>query len=699
MRGRNPELVGYPLAKVTVCSSGWLAAILLFLISATSYAETNSVAIGSPPSNPAGSLPAAVPDDRHSVLFKLLRIFSSKLREMDRTVATLNQECENLPTPPAVRQPASRGYLLNINDPEVTRSWVQVDLGSPQPINGVGIVPAKALAGNRIIVDYGFPLRFRVEISDKADFSQSKIIGDFSKDDQPKPNNYPIYIPIFGATTRYVRITVTKFRVEDNHDVFALGELLVFSHGLNVAAGRPVSSPHSVEKSGIWGRQLLVDGRSYLGPPVDEKRPSPTRGFLSEAVTNLDGNHWIQIDLGREQPIEQVLLFPAHLSGVSDEPDYGLPVRFSIKAGNDPQLTVSHMLYSDLPTDNGGQMLNPIFVPGDGKPARYLRIIGTQFREWDSKELMAFAEIQVYSGGQNVALGKPVTASDAVSSPDWSPNYLTDGYSSDFALVDLTSWYIGLARRGELLRQLNDSAVESKAVEEATATWLIGITGGIFLTTGVVWVGWASKIRKQRRHELRRLRQQIASDLHDAIGSNLGSIALISGLATNRTGCSGELLQDFTDIQQVAEQTSEALREVVWLTDPRGATMVELITRMRELVPQILRGLEYQINIPDNIASQSASPALIHHIFLCFKETLHNVVKHSHATKAEIGVWIEQQKLYLRVQDNGVGFDATKMAVGRGLRNSRERIAQLKGVIQFDNAPGKGSSITFIIPL
>ena len=699
MRGRNPELVGYPLAKVTASAAGWLAAILLFIISATSYAETNSMAIGTPPLNPAGFPPAAVPDDRHSVLFKLLRIFSSKLREMDRTVATLNQECENLPVPPAVRQPASRGYLLNINDPEVTKSWVQVDLGSPQPINGVGIVPAKALVGNRIITDYGFPLRFRVEISDKADFSQSKIIGDFSNEDQPKPNNYPIYIPIFGATTRYVRITVTKFRTEDNHYVFALGELLVFSHGLNVAAGRPVSSPHSVEKSGVWGRQLLVDGRSYLGPPVDEKRPSPTRGFLSEAVTNLDGNHWIQIDLGREQPIEQVLLFPAHLSGVSDEPDYGLPVRFTIKAGNDPQLIVSHMLYSDLPTDEGAQMLNPIFVRGDGQPARYLRINGTQFREWDSKKLMAFAEIQVYFGGQNVALGKPVTASDAVTSPDWSPNYLTDGYNSDYAIVDLTSWYIGLARRGELLRQLNDSAVERKSVEEATATWLIGITGGIFLTTGVVWVGWAWKIRKQRRYELRRLRQQIASDLHDAIGSNLGSIALISGLATNRTGCSGELLQDFTDIQQVAEQTSEALREVVWLTDPRGATMVELITRMRELVPQILRGLEYQINIPDNIASQSASPALIHHIFLCFKETLHNVIKHSHATKVNIEVWSERQKLYVRVQDNGVGFDATIPAVGRGLRNARERATQLRGDFQIESSPGKGSTITFVATL
>ena len=357
------------------------------------------------------------------------------------------------------------------------------------------------------------------------------------------------------------------------------------------------------------------------------------------------------------------------------------------------------MLYSDLPTDEGAQMLNPIFVRGDGQPARYLRIIGTQFREWDSKKLMAFAEIQVYFGGQNVALGKPVTASDAVTSPDWSPNYLTDGYNSDYAIVDLTSWYIGLARRGELLRQLNDSAVERKSVEEATATWLIGITGGIFLTTGVVWVGWAWKIRKQRRYELRRLRQQIASDLHDAIGSNLGSIALISGLATNRTGCSGELLQDFTDIQQVAEQTSEALREVVWLTDPRGATMVELITRMRELVPQILRGLEYQINIPDNIASQSASPALIHHIFLCFKETLHNAVKHAHATQVNIQVWIEQKKLFVKVQDNGIGFDSTKSAVGRGLRSARERAAQLGGEFQVNSTPGKGSTVIFIAPL
>jgi signal transduction histidine kinase len=700
MSGRYPEFVCCPLTVVAVRAAGWLLAVLLLFVPSSSHSETNSVATIAPPSSSVGSLPAAVLDDRHSMFFKLLRIFSPKLREEDRTIATLIEECNNLPTPPAVRQPTSRGFRVNINDPDVSEQWVQVDLGSVQPINGIGIISAKATVVNRVIADYGFPLRYRLEISDKADFSQSQMVGDFSKDDQPKPDSYPIFVPVFGAMSRYVRITVTKFRSEENHEVFALGELMVFSHGLNVAVGRPVSSPHSVEKALIWGRQLLVDGRSYLGPPVDEKRPSPTRGYLGETATNglLDSNHWVQIDLGKAQSIDQIQVFPAHISESSDNPDYGLPVNFSIQVGDDPEMTVAHTLYDNLPT-GGTQMLNPIIVPGDGRMARYLRIRSTQLREMDSKRFMALAEIQVYSGGQNIALKRPVTASDAASSPDWSPNYLTDGYSSDYEIVDFSRWFIGLARRGELLRKLNDLVSRRKELEETTATWVIATTGGIILATGLVWAGSAWKIRKHRRHELRRLRQQIASDLHDAIGSNLGSIALISGLASDRVGSGSDLHQDFTQIQRVAEQTTEALRDVVWLTDPRGSTMAELLARMRETAAQMLRGLEYEMNISDTVTSQSASPTCIHHTFLCFKETLHNAVKHAHASQVNIQVWIEQKKLFVKVQDNGVGFDPTKPAVGRGLRSARERAAQLRGDFQIESAPGKGSTITFVATL
>ena len=700
MRGCYPGLPSRPFTKVMVCISGWLVAILFVFVPTTNYAETNPVATISPPSSSAGSLPAAFLDNRHSTFFKLLRIFSPGLREIDRAVATLIQECENLPSPPAVRQPLSRGFRVNINDPDLSEQWVQIDLGSTQLISGIGIVSAKALVANRVIADYGFPLRYRLEVSDRADFNQSQMLGDFSKADQPKPDNYPIYVPAFGAMARYVRITVTKFRSEDNHEVFALGELMVFSHGLNVAVGRPVSSPHSVENPLIWGRQMLVDGRSYLGPPVDEKRPSPTRGYLSESTTAslLVSNHWVQIDLGKAQPIDQIQVFPAHVSDSSGNPDYGLPGSFRIQSGNDPEMTAAHTLYDSLPTV-GTQMLNPIFVPGDGQPARYLRITATQLRETDLKQFMAFAEIQVYSGGQNVALGKPVTASDAVSSSDWSPNYMTDGYNSDYEIVDFSRWFIGLARRGELLRQLNDLVSRRKDLEETTATWVLSTTGGIILATGLVWAGSAWRIRKHRRHELRRLRQQIASDLHDAIGSNLGSIALISGLASDRAGSGSDLYHEFTQIQRVAEQTTEALRDVVWLTDPRGSTMAELLARMREIAAQMLRGLEYEMNISDTVASQSASPTCIHHTFLCFKETLHNAVKHAHATQVNIQVWIEQKKLFVKVQDNGIGFDSTKSAVGRGLRSARERAAQLGGEFQVNSTPGKGSTVIFIAPL
>lgn len=95
------------------------------------------------------------------------------------------------------------------------------------------------------------------------------------------------------------------------------------------------------------------------------------------------------------------------------------------------------------------------------------------------------------------------------------------------------------------------------------------------------------------------------------------------------------------------------------------------------------------MNVSETVVSQKASTTYLHHTLLCFKETLHNVIKHSHATKVNIEVWIERQKLYVRVQDNGVGFDATIPAVGRGLRNARERATQLRGIFKLKARPAR----------
>ena len=97
--------------------------------------------------------------------------------------------------------------------------WVQVDLGSAQKLDTIALVP--------VIVDfqpiergaYGFPRRFRVDVSNDPSFASFTPLLVHTDDDVPPPGIGPVVIPAGGIEARYVRVTVTRF-AEENRTFF-----------------------------------------------------------------------------------------------------------------------------------------------------------------------------------------------------------------------------------------------------------------------------------------------------------------------------------------------------------------------------------------------------------------------------------------------------------------------------------------------
>jgi signal transduction histidine kinase len=86
-------------------------------------------------------------------------------------------------------------------------------------------------------------------------------------------------------------------------------------------------------------------------------------------------------------------------------------------------------------------------------------------------------------------------------------------------------------------------------------------------------------------------------------------------------------------------------------------------------------------------------------VFLIFKETVNNMIKHSGLTKAEIEFRIAGGDLVLRVSDNGKGFDTGSDSDGHGLISIRERTAALGGKIEIVSTPGQGTTVVLRAPL
>jgi signal transduction histidine kinase len=81
------------------------------------------------------------------------------------------------------------------------------------------------------------------------------------------------------------------------------------------------------------------------------------------------------------------------------------------------------------------------------------------------------------------------------------------------------------------------------------------------------------------------------------------------------------------------------------------------------------------------------------------QESLHNSVKHAHATVVEVRLRALATETMLEVIDNGVGFNPEQSFPGHmGLQSMRERVAQLGGTLEITSAAGRGVQIRVVIP-
>ncbi|MFO0928384.1 MAG: DUF1549 domain-containing protein, partial [Gemmataceae bacterium] len=195
--------------------------------------------------------------ERSALVAKKDAAASPTLARLDRELAQQRERLAALPVPPGPPSPTNGYHSGILPMPDVTR-WVQVDLGASRPLDEVRLIPARP-TDFPDTPGFGFPLRFRVEVSDDPTFARAHPLADHTAADVANPGDRPVVIPAGGARGRYVRVTATRLWKRTGDYVFALAELQVDASGKNVAAGRPVTALDTID-AGRWHRRHLVDG-------------------------------------------------------------------------------------------------------------------------------------------------------------------------------------------------------------------------------------------------------------------------------------------------------------------------------------------------------------------------------------------------------------------------------------------------------
>ena len=611
---------------------------------------------------------------------------NADLVELEEKRAALQAQTEELPASPQPQGHERAGFHSGLARAAESVRWVQVDLGEEALLQAVVVMPA-LLGGAEA---YGFPKRFRVDASNDALFAESTTLLDHSLEDAP-PMLAPWHIQAKDVKARFVRFTATKLTPQpglETYFMFALGELFVFSGGRNVALGCQVEAGNAVETLPTWSPRHLVDGTHALGLPV-KAALARTNGWHSAISPTQDAVKWVQVDLGERQAVDEIRLIPAHPSDYPDRFGFGFPRRFTVE-------TDGKTLFNGASADFTNPGDTPVAFHTPGLQVKTIRVTATRLWERSADFVFALAELQVFRGGQNIARGAVVTSLDETVTAQWRAGHLVDGLTSAGALLPELEWLSELSKKRELaleLRQVSALSARADEVAKVRAVWL-----GVVILVCAFIAGWflLLRLRHAQHVEMEALRQRISRDLHDEIGSHLGSIRLMSELAL-RESAGGESLQE---IHRLAGEAAESMRGIIWLVREGDAPkLTSLVEAMRQSAATLLKGCEWTLEAPaDETTAPAASLEFHRQVFLFFREAAHNITRHARASTVKIEIRWQSKGFYMRIEDNGRGFDAAAVTAGNGLANLRHRAEMLGGTLHIDSAAGKGTCITLDTP-
>ncbi len=223
-------------------------------------------------------------------------------------------------------------------------------------------------------------------------------------------------------------------------------------------------------------------------------------------------------------------------------------------------------------------------------------------------------------------------------------------------------------------------------------TWWLRLTA---VAACALLLAAAYRYRVNRLLEMQRMRLRIASDLHDDVGSNLSSIALLSEMLQGQSRLDELEQRQLHRINRAAEETIGALRDIIWLVDPQHNELGDLLHRMRNVAADQLNGTNHSFSAGVPMHKRPLGMAFMRNALLIYKEALHNVARHARASHVSIEVGDGEGLFRLRIQDDGIGFDESRIRPGRGLESIRRRAQHMGGTLQITSAPGSGTCVTF----
>jgi ligand-binding sensor domain-containing protein/two-component sensor histidine kinase len=236
-------------------------------------------------------------------------------------------------------------------------------------------------------------------------------------------------------------------------------------------------------------------------------------------------------------------------------------------------------------------------------------------------------------------------------------------------------------------------------------TWWF-YTIAAFLVSVIVYTIYRYRINELLKRQA--IRNKIAQDLHDNVGSTLSSISVYSQVAKiYKEQNKMEPLQD--TLEKISTTSSEMISEmndIVWAINPRNDNMATILQRMESFARPLLASQEirFHFSYEMSVQHQHLEMTKRKNFYLTFKEAVNNALKYSGCKNLWVEISLHHHHLLLSVKDDGKGFDTKKAKAantlsGNGVQNMKMRAKEMKGSCIVESEPGKGTTVSLKFPV
>ena len=212
--------------------------------------------------------------------------------------------------------------------------------------------------------------------------------------------------------------------------------------------------------------------------------------------------------------------------------------------------------------------------------------------------------------------------------------------------------------------------------------------------------------RKDQPHALARAqeeeRKRIAGELHDDFAQRMAILSMQLDRLALSPPAPGEIACHVQSVKAQVEQLCDDLRDLSHRLHPALLDILGLTAVLQVECERASKVLGFPVRFESDPAAEGLSPDLALALYRVVQEALRNSAQHAEAGQASVTVSIGGAEIYLKIEDDGKGFDpeAARMSKrGLGLLSMAERLETFDGRLSIDSHPGQGTRIQAIVPL